>query len=121
VSERPFFGPLLTIHHSTRCPAHPSFPGDGDAGILQPLVAMDRAIDTRPKRRKHLIALGCVGGGALLLVIVGASSFAYHAAISPLLFAAALLNTLLELALTVSRQAFRTGVPGPVKYCSTGK
>ncbi len=36
---------------------------------------MDRAIDPRPTRRKRLIALGCVGGLALLLVIVWATSF----------------------------------------------
>lgn len=36
---------------------------------------MDRAIDPRPTRRKRLIALGCVGGGALLLVLVWATSF----------------------------------------------
>ncbi len=36
---------------------------------------MDRAIDPRPTRRKRLIALGCVGGVALLLAVVWASSF----------------------------------------------
>ena len=36
---------------------------------------MDRAIDPRPKRRKCPIAIGCLGGGALLLIVVGANSF----------------------------------------------
>ncbi|HRH69500.1 MAG TPA: efflux RND transporter periplasmic adaptor subunit [Flavobacteriales bacterium] len=36
---------------------------------------MDRAIDPRPSRRKRLIAIGCLGGGALLLVVVWATSF----------------------------------------------
>lgn len=36
---------------------------------------MDRAIDPRPARRKRLIAIGCIGGLGLLLVIFWASSF----------------------------------------------
>lgn len=36
---------------------------------------MDRAIDPRPTRRKRLIAIGCLGGGALLLIVVWATSF----------------------------------------------
>ena len=36
---------------------------------------MDRTIDPRPARRKRLIALGCIGGLALLLIIFWASSF----------------------------------------------
>ncbi|MEO8590077.1 MAG: efflux RND transporter periplasmic adaptor subunit [Flavobacteriales bacterium] len=37
---------------------------------------MDRAIDPRPARRKRFIALGCVGGVALLIIAFWTSSFA---------------------------------------------
>ncbi|MBK8339267.1 MAG: efflux RND transporter periplasmic adaptor subunit [Flavobacteriales bacterium] len=37
---------------------------------------MDRAIDTRPTRRKRLIAMGCVGGIALIAIAFWSSSFA---------------------------------------------
>lgn len=36
---------------------------------------MDRAIDPRPQRRKRLIAIGCIGGLSVLLVVFWASSF----------------------------------------------
>jgi HlyD family secretion protein len=36
---------------------------------------MDRAIDPRPARRKRMIALGCVGGIALLVIAFWSSSF----------------------------------------------
>ena len=37
---------------------------------------MDRAIDPRPARRKRMIALGCVGGIALIAIAFWSSSFA---------------------------------------------
>ncbi|MBK6543194.1 MAG: efflux RND transporter periplasmic adaptor subunit [Flavobacteriales bacterium] len=36
---------------------------------------MDRAIDTRPARRKRLIALGCLGGIGLIVIAFWSSSF----------------------------------------------
>ncbi|MBK7554207.1 MAG: efflux RND transporter periplasmic adaptor subunit [Flavobacteriales bacterium] len=36
---------------------------------------MDRAIDTRPARRKRMIALGCLGGIALIAIAFWSSSF----------------------------------------------
>jgi HlyD family secretion protein len=36
---------------------------------------MDKAIDTRPARRKRMIALGCVGGIALIAIAFWSSSF----------------------------------------------
>lgn len=36
---------------------------------------MDRAIDTRPARRKRMIALGCVGGALLIAIAFWSSSF----------------------------------------------
>ncbi len=36
---------------------------------------MDRAIDTRPARRKRLIAMGCAGGAAILAIAFWSTSF----------------------------------------------
>ncbi len=36
---------------------------------------MDRTIDPRPARRKRLIAIGCTGGAALVLIVLWAGSF----------------------------------------------
>jgi HlyD family secretion protein len=76
-----------TVHHIPYHPTHNACP----QALVRTIIAsplsvrsikatafserMDRAIDTRPARRKRMIALGCIGGVAIAFLAFWGSSF----------------------------------------------